>query len=225
MNIVGWFLASVGIGFCLCCLWLGIQIGLDMLSRHYHWNIFPGILDALAVAPILFIIIVFSGKYMFRLSSILNGTSWIIIICTVLLTVWIASFYKHDEEDMPKTKKEFLSSGLNGLLMEVPQRWMMQTFLLYLLSFSKMENTAIISTAATATVWCIGICAEAVMEKVKPDANFWIELISSFVFSCGVGIVFAHTELILFPMVAHFMERILNNYCRSLKFKRSASEY
>ena len=74
---------------------------------------------------------------MFRLSSILNVTSWIVIICTVLLTVWIASF----------------------------------------------------------------------------------------VFSCGVGIVFAHTELILFPMVAHFMERILNNYCRSLKFKRSVSDY
>lgn len=152
MNTLLWYFISVGIGFCLCCIWLGFQIGITSLANRFHWNIFPGLSNAVAAIPALLITIALSGKSMLRIRSLLDGISWIIIICTVLLTIWIVSYFRYTEEDILKTKVELLSSGLNGLLMEVPQRWMMQTALLYLLSFSKIEHIEILSTLATATV-------------------------------------------------------------------------
>lgn len=54
--------------------------------------------------------------------------------------------------------------------------------------------------------------------KEKFDKSLCCELLSSFVFSIGVGIVLMRTGFIVFTMVAHFMERVVSTEIRRRKY-------
>lgn len=47
-----------------------------------------------------------------------------------------------------------------------------------------------------------------------PDGKSWLLLLSSFVFSLGVGAVFLRTNFIGFPMLAHALERLVSTGLR-----------
>lgn len=99
--------------------------------------------------------------------------------------------------------------------MEIPQRLMMQSFVWYLLKLSNVEDAMYISIIITAIVWCCSIFIQMRLSKNKLNKKIVIELLSSFVFSMGIGYLFAYSGFIVLSMVAHFIERILSAIIRN----------
>lgn len=130
-----------------------------------------------------------------------------IAILTILLTVFIV--LKADAPNRQKTAKEIFLSGLNGMMMEMPQRLMMQPFTWWLLQKFQVPNAEYYAVFTTAIIWCMGIVTQNVIGKQDFDRNLWIELLSSFVFSLGIGYVFQKSGFIVITMFAHFFERII----------------
>ena len=51
-----------------------------------------------------------------------------------------------------------------------------------------------------------------------------IDIVSSFIFSIGIGYVFVKSELILLPIIAHFLERVLSKIIMNIKYKISSNK-
>ena len=115
------------------------------------------------------------------------------------------------------TGKELFVYAMDGIFMEVPQRMMMQSFIYMLME--KSDINAYIAVPVTALIWCISICIQCLIFKTKFDKSVLYELLSSFVFSMGVGTVLIKTEFIGFTMVAHFMERIASSEIRKRRLR------
>lgn len=209
-----YILLSIIIGFVLSGVWFGLSMILNIIFTKYKLYIMNRFRAAIAaVIPTTFILIV-SGRYVFNLKGIFDATSWGIVALTVLVTVLIIT---RKSKKSTMKGKELLLYGFDGVLMEIPQRLMMQSFMWYLLELWIVENAAYYSILSTAIVWCISIIIQNFICKVKIDADTYIELLASFIFSIGIGFVFISTELILVTMFAHFCERILSKLISNRK--------
>ena len=93
---------------------------------------------------------------------------------------------------------------------------MMQSFVHALLEMWEIDTY--FSVLITAIVWCVSICIQCVIMKQKFNKCVGYELLSSFVFSIGVGVVLIRTEFIVFTMVAHFIERIISTWIRRKRY-------
>lgn len=132
---------------------------------------------------------------------------YFVAIATVVITSAIIARKKSTGY---KNGKELLLWGLDGLLMEIPQRLMMQSFIYGILSSEGIPSLSLYTVLATALVWCLGILAQALLSKERFNNDLLIDIISSFVFSLGIGYVYQKTGLIVVSMIAHFCERILS---------------
>ncbi|MBQ8823319.1 MAG: hypothetical protein IJZ82_11805 [Lachnospiraceae bacterium] len=77
------------------------------------------------------------------------------------------------------------------------------------------ENISL-SVFITAIIWCASICIQCIIMRRKFDTSVMRELLASFVFSMGVGVVLLRTEFIGFSMLAHFAERIISTMLRKI---------
>ena len=76
------------------------------------------------------------------------------------------------------------------------------------------ERNVLLAPVVTGIIWCISICIQYILMKQSFGKGMFYELLSSFVFSLGIGYVLIQTEFIGFTMVAHFVERLLSTYLR-----------
>ena len=115
------------------------------------------------------------------------------------------------------SKRAIFDNALNGIIMEIPQRMMMQSFVHLLLSAWNLNVS--LSVPITAVIWCMGICMQCIMRR-KISKRIVYELIASFVFSIGVGFMLLRTECIVFTMVAQSMQRVVTAIVSCRKYKR-----
>jgi len=206
-------LAAILLGMLLSGIWFGVRTILELISNKVEIKFISRFSTVLA-ALVPTIIVVSNGNLkLWNFGSIVGWQSWVLVLLTVIVTALVVS--KNKPSNI-LTGKELLWYALDGVLMEVPQRMMMQSFVCLLLELWGID--AFYSALVTAIVWCISICIQCVIMKSKFDKSVVVELLSSFVFSLGVGIVLVRTEFILFTMVAHFMERIVSTEIRRRKY-------
>lgn len=200
------------LGILLSALWFVL-----LMLIMKRWGKFAPIRrlgTVIAAAIPTIIILLASNRYYFKLSGLTDYISWIILAVTVALTSFIVSFNKADT--LPKGKS-LLLYGLDGALMEVPQRWMMQAFVILLLRLFGLDE--LYSIPITALVWCASICMQLALQKGKFTKKVVIDLVSSFVFSFGIGLVFIRANFIVMTMLAHFSERLLSTAIRRLRYR------
>lgn len=204
---------AVLLGTALSGIWFGIRMMLEVISSKTGIKFISRFSTVLAAIVPLGFILQSNRLQLFKMESVVDWKSWLIVGATVLITAVIVSL---KESDNIPSGRELLWYALDGVMMEIPQRMMMQSFVYLLLKLWGIDR--FFSVLVTAIVWCISICIQCVIMKSKYDKRVAVELLSSSVFSVGVGVVLIRTELIIFTMVAHFMERLLSTEIRRRKY-------
>ena len=97
-----------------------------------------------------------------------------ILAVTVLLSAIVISI--NQVAEIPRGK-ELLLYALDGVCMEIPQRMM--------ILFMHWGLDLYLSIPVTAFVWCISICIQCLICKLKFDRKIVIEIAASFLFSMG----------------------------------------
>lgn len=149
------------------------------------------------------------GIYPIHISGIYNIRVYIIAVVTVLITTF---FITRKKDINIKKGKDLLIYGLDGMMMEVPQRLMMQSFVYGILKLFDVSQLNMYTIIATGLIWCMGIIMQTVIFKKKLDRDVFFDVLSSLVFSLGIGYVYQQTGLVIISMIAHFCERILSYY-------------
>ena len=208
----------------VCCILLGTLLSGIWFGLNVIINVFASKVKVawLARYSALFsaflptcIILKNSSLCLWNIESVISVKSWLLVLGTVLITSVIVVHNK--VVDIPKGK-EVLNYALDGIFMEVPQRMMMQSFIHMVLSVN--ENLAFLVPVLTAVVWCISICIQCILMKQRFGKSVFYDLLSSFVFSIGVGYVLMETGFIGFTMVAHFLERLVSTFLRKWMVKQ-----
>ena len=167
-----------------------------------------------SIIPLAFIL-PFSSLGVINIKSLIDWVGWAVIIITIAVTCLIVSL---DDPGAQISKRAIFDSALNGIIMEIPQRMMMQSFVHLLLSAWNLNVS--LSVPITAVIWCMGICMQCIIMGSKMSKSIVYELVASFVFSMGVGFVLLQKECIVFTMVAHSMQRVVTAIVSCRKYKR-----
>lgn len=150
------------------------------------------------------VIMLWTKDYPINFESLANGRLWLIGAVTVLVSCGIVLFAKRSSE----ANEPLYLRCIEAATMEIPQRVFMQTFICLLLAqFGKDARCAIVINAL---VWCAGILISTFFSNSREWGKTAIELVSSFVFSLGIGYVFFESSCFVIPMVAHAMERLIS---------------
>lgn len=93
--------------------------------------------------------------------------------------------------------------------------------LVFILKYNRLELwnyiRFVLSIPVTAFVWCISICIQCLICKLKFDWKIVIEIAASFLFSMGAGLLLLKSGFIGLPMAGHFLERILSTIIRKIR--------
>jgi hypothetical protein len=214
--IVLWFLVAFLIG--------GIIFGCSTLlqsffnkSKRFKWLIsysFP----ICSIIPVVVLFLVTPREVtVLNFSGFLDLTNFALFILAFLVPALIITFKAKKLTNVSKgvVVNEFIS----GAAMEIPQRLFMQTFFVVILSVYHINHGEVIAIFLNALIWCLFILTQAIILKQKFNAQFMIEEVTSFIFSVIVGFLFMRSNLILYPMLAHGMERIISILLVKIKFK------
>ena len=207
-------LLSFLLGVMLSGIWFGVTCALKLLSNKIASIIlfrFSGAISAfISTIAILFL----NKNYFLDIQSIVDWHWWTTTLFVAVITAFIVS--QNTVEELPRGK-ELLWYGFDGVLMEIPQRLMMQSFVWYVLQKFNVKDALYISIFITALIWCVSIVIQNLIIKIKFNIQTVREIIASAFFSIGVGYILTKTMFILFPMVAHFIERIISTQLRAKK--------
>ena len=88
--------------------------------------------------------------------------------------------------------------------------------LVFILKYNRLELWYL-SIPVTAFAWCISICIQCLICKLKFDRKIVIEIAASFLFSMGAGLLLLKSGFIGLPMAGHFLERILSTIIRKIR--------
>lgn len=201
------FLLCITLGFLLSGVWFGLCFIIGVLIQKFKilWLSYLNKLLA-SLIPIFFIASTV-GIYPIQIREIQNINVYIIAIVTIVITTAIITRKKSIKH---KKGKDMLIWGLDGLLMEIPQRLMMQSFVYGILKLLGVSSLNFYTIIATGLIWCMGIVMQTFLFKKQFDENVIFDILSSLVFSLGIGYVYQQTGLIVISMIAHFCERILS---------------
>lgn len=202
MDII-YILLSLVVGFALSGILFGLTI---VLSNTGAKVVRPFLMPIISIIPVIILLII-TRVNIFNLYNLFDGISWIILIITNINVIMLITL---NSSNLHLSRKEIFVNGLEGLMMEIPQRVLMQNFIFALLAYWNVDNSNIWCIVVNANIWCLGILVQALIMKQKLHKALFIEILSSFIFSIGIGYVFIKTELILLPMIAHFAERIIS---------------
>lgn len=198
-----YILLSLVLGFALCGILFGFTIVLINTRVKVDGQF---LMPIVSIIPVIILLII-TRRNIFNLYNIFDGISWIILIITNIIVIKLITL---NSSNLILSRKTIFVNGLEGLMMEIPQRLLMQNFIFSLLSYWKVNNSNIWCILINANIWCLGILVQALIMKRNLHKALFIEILSSFIFSIGIGYVFMRTELILLPMIAHFAERIIS---------------
>lgn len=166
---------------------------------------------AASVIPLIFIL-KYNRLELWNYHSLTDWKNWMILAVTVLLSAIVISI--NQVAEIPRGK-ELLLYALDGVCMEIPQRMMMQTFSSILLMHWGLNSY--LAIPVTAFVWCTSICIQCLICKLKFDRKIVIEIVASFLFSMGAGLLLLKSGFIGLPMAGHFLERILSTIIRKIR--------
>ena len=96
---------------------------------------------------------------------------------------------------------------MEAAFVEIAQRLMMQSFVMYLLDVWGCATVWCIFL--NALIWCAGIITQGILSRQKMGKDIVFDLIASFVFSMGCGYVFYLSGCIVFSVAAHAVERAI----------------
>lgn len=147
-----------------------------------------------------------------------NIKAYLIALVTTLITT---SIITRKQTIMHVKGKEILLYGFDGLMMEIPQRLMMQSFVYGMLKLLGVSSLIGYTIIATAIIWCMCIIVQSFLFRMPLHKDMLFDLLASFVFSLGIGYVYQVTGLIIISMIAHFCERIVSCYILSRKHDTS----
>jgi hypothetical protein len=203
------FLLSITLGFLLSGAWFGLYFIIGVMIQKFKipWLSYLNKLLA-SLIPVFFIASTM-GVYPIQIRGLQNIRVYVIAIVTIVITTAIITSKK---EIKHKKSKNILIWGLDGLLMEIPQRLMMQSFVYGILKLLGVSSLDLYTIIATGLIWCMGIVMQTFLLKKQFDENVIFDILSSLVFSLGIGYVYQQTGLIIISMIAHFCERILSCY-------------
>lgn len=203
------FLLCILCGFLLTGIWFGLRFAIEALIQKTKISWLTYLNSVLAsIIPIFFIYLTL-GIYPIQIGGIRQIKVYMIEIATIVITSLIITRKKTVKH---KKGKELLLYGFDGLIMEIPQRMMMQSFIYGILKVLGVTSLNFYTILATGIIWCMGIIMQAFLIKNKFNQEMLLEILSSFFFSLGIGYVYQKTGLIILTMNAHFCERILSNY-------------
>lgn len=203
------FLLCVVLGFLLSGIWFGLCFAISILTQRAKTSWLSYLNTALAsIIPILLISTTI-GIYPFQPGRIHDIKPYIAAIFTVLITIFIVTLKKPTKN---RKGKDLLLWGIDGMLMEIPQRLMMQSFVYGILKLLGVLSLTIYTIIATSIIWCMALGMQTILSKKTFGKDVFIDILASFVFSLGIGYVYQQTGLIVISMIAHFFERILSCY-------------
>jgi len=210
------YFAGFIIGFLLSGIWIAINIFLSQrLKNSEKALMFTPLLSAIIPTIIIWLLI---GDYPLHFEKIIDFKVWIIAAVTLAATCVITMFRSRTKAAFAPT--ELMKMCVEAACMEIPQRAMMQTLVLWLLL--KWNVNPLCCIPINALIWCAGILFQAfVIQKQVVIKDLIIELVSSFVFSIGIGYGFYTTRCIFLPMIMHALERFVTNYNRKTDSKSS----
>ena len=208
------FLLCIILGFLLSSVWYGLYFIIGVLIQKFKipWLSYLNTLLS-SIIPI-FLIVSTLGVYPIQISGIQNIRVYIIVIVTIVITTAIITRKKSIKA---KQGKDLLIYGFDGILMEIPQRLMMQSFVYRILKLLGVSSLNLYTIIATGFIWCMGIIMQTFLLKKQFDEDVFFDILSSFVFSLGIGYVYQQTGLIIVSMIAHFCVRMLSCYIFSKK--------
>ena len=170
-----------------------------------------------AIIPTI-IIWLLMGDYPFHFEKLIDYKVWVIAAVTLVATCAMVMFGSRTKEAYKPT--ELIGMCIEAACMEIPQRAMMQAIVLWLLL--KWNLNLLSCILINALIWCGDIIFQAVViQKQVSVKKLLIEVISSFVFSIGIGYVFYAARCIILPMALHSLERFVTNYHRKANFSFS----
>lgn len=208
MNFIRIFLSLI-LGFILSGIWFGLNFIMKILIQKFDipWLSYMSTLFA-SIIPIFFIASTV-GLYPIQIGGIKDIRVYIVAVITIIITTVIITRKKSVEY---KKGKDILIWGFDGIMMEIPQRLMMQSFVYGILKLLGVSSLSLYTIIATALIWCMGIVIQIFLLKKQFDEDVIFDILASLFFSLGIGYVYQQTGLIVIPMSAHFCERILSCY-------------
>ncbi len=205
-------LLSFLLGIILSGIWFGFTYVFNLISEKSRCPIlsrFSGVLSSLIpTITVLFL----NEQYFLNVQSLGDWHWWAASLFVSVITAVVV--FQNTIENLPRGK-ELIWYGFDGVLMEIPQRLMMQSFIWYILRKYGMEHALYLSIPITACIWCVSIIIQNLLFKIKFSIQTVREIVASAFFSVGVGYILSETMLILFPMMAHFSERIISTRLRA----------
>ncbi len=202
------FIISIVLGFLLSGIWFGFCfiIGALISKLKILWLLYLNSVLG-SIIPTLFIAATM-GLYPIQINGMQNKRVYFAAIVTVVITTAVITRKKSKK---CRKGKDLLIWGLDGILMEIPQRLMMQSFVYGILKLLGVSSINFYTIIATALIWCMGIGMQTVLAKKPLDGDLFFDILSSFIFSLGIGYVYQQTGLIVITMMAHFSERVLSS--------------
>ena len=199
------YLLAGFLGFLLSGVWFGIQLWLThtfFKKGRYRLAYFSPLFAA--CIPLV-LIICLSGSYSPNLSSLSNGKLWALTAATLLVTCLIKGLSEKKRRTVEKRELPWIC--MEAAFVEIAQRLMMQSFVMYLLD--AWGCAAVWCIFLNALIWCAGIVTQGIVSRQAIGKNFVFDLIASFVFSVGCGYVFYLSGCIVFSVTAHVVERFI----------------
>lgn len=205
------------LGMILSGVWFGSTYVLKLVlngSKYPTLLKFSGALSAfIPTIAILFL----NEQYLLNMQKIGDWHWWIASLFSAVIAALI--IFQNPIGDLPQGK-ELIWYGFEGAMMEIPQRLMMQSFVWCILRRFGTEDALYISIPITALIWCISILIQNLIFRVKFSIQTIREILASAFFSISVGYILAETMCLLFPMAAHFSERIISTLLRVYQTRR-----
>lgn len=196
------------IGFTVSGVWFGITFGCNILLRKYQESWIFHLCPALASIPILIIVAQFISFLPVQDDiAILIKYSGIAILTAIISAIIICNI----KQRKYKSGIKLLWWGIDGVLMEIPQRLMMQSIIYGILKYWEMPHIVFWTVTGTAVVWCASIVMQNLIVRQPLNKELIYEIAASLVFSIGIGYVYQQSGVIVLTMIGHFIERVISN--------------
>lgn len=199
----------------------GIFYGLILLTGAFAsvhgWSWISRYSTLLISCSLTFCISKIIGNQQYQFKNLHQPSIYIIALITIAVTVCII-LRKNDDTD--RTPCEIVIYGLDGFAMEIAQRWMMQPLIAWMLIRFHISSINFFTILLTAVIWCLGILTQAFLQKAPVDRKLILDVISSLIFSIGIGTVFQMCHFIPLTMSAHVMERVISAVLQNKRLHR-----
>lgn len=194
-------------GFTVCGAWFGLCALFSALLKKRPTLMFFAPLPAALpfAAAVLFLTGPIPAAPLSTENVICAGAA---ALAAAALSAWIV---RQDASRVRLCGSALLRWCAGGAIMELPQRFVMQSLLFALLRLLAVPRPEVWAVLCTAAVWCLGIAAQTVLAKARFDRTFRLEIAVSALFSLGAGFAYQTTGQFIFPVAAHMLERFFSN--------------